>query len=490
MTSAAPFDPAAFDPGAAHRFDPTVLREYALRGIVGTTIDAADAYALGRAFGSLAWRRGARALAVGYDGRHSSPALAAALAAGLAACGLAVAVIGRGPTPMLYFAAYTMDFDGMPLDGGVMVTGSHNPPDFNGFKLVLHKASVFGPDIQEVGRLAADADYEHGTGRIAELAVFQAYVARLLEDVKGSRRLKVAWDAGNGAMGEAMAAVTARLPGEHILLNAEIDGTFPNHHPDPTVAENLHQLQETVLREGCDLGIAFDGDGDRLGLVDSQARIVWGDQILLFLARDILKRHPGATIIGDVKCSEVLFDGIAAAGGKPLMWKTGHSVIKAKMKELGAPFAGEMAAHFVFADGFYGYDDGLYAAIRVLSILQSSTETLAGFRDGLPEPMNTPELRVPCPEDRKAAVVEEVKARLAAEGAAEGAAGGANGEVKVTAIDGVRVREKGGWWLLRASNTEAALTLRCEAPDAAGLKALTDRLAAQLKASGLEPPAF
>jgi phosphomannomutase len=279
-------------------------------------------------------------------------------------------------------------------------------------------------------------------------------------------------------MGEAMAALVARLPGEHFLLNAEIDGNFPNHHPDPTVAENLVQLQETVLREGCDLGIAFDGDGDRLGLVDARARIVWGDQILLFLARDILKRHPGATIIADVKCSEVLFDGIAAAGGRPLMWKTGHSVIKAKMKELDSPFAGEMAAHFVFGDGFYGYDDALYAAVRVLSILQSSAETLADFRDSLPRLVNTPELRVPCPEARKKAVVEEVRGRLAAEGA------------EVTAIDGVRVREGGGWWLLRASNTEDALTLRCEAPDEASLQKLTRRLAAQLEASGLQPPVF
>ena len=467
------FDPEKADPWAPHRFDPTVLREYDVRGIVGDSITQADAYALGRAFGSLAKRRGAKALAVGYDGRASSPMLAEALSAGLAACGLNVSVIGRGPTPMLYFAAYTMDFD-----GGVMITGSHNPPDFNGFKLVLHKASVFGPDIQELGRMAAAADYEQGEGAIASLSVFEAYVARILEDVAGDKRLKVAWDAGNGAMGEAMAAVTAKLPGEHILLNAEIDGSFPNHHPDPTVAENLRQLQEVVLKEGCDLGIAFDGDGDRLGLLDAQARIVWGDQILLFLARDILKRHPGATIIGDVKCSEALYDGIAAAGGTPLMWKTGHSVIKAKMKELGAPFAGEMAAHFVFADGFYGYDDGLYAAVRVLSILQSSDETLAEFRDSLPRLVNTPELRVPCPDARKKAVVEEVKARLSAEGA------------EVTDIDGVRVREGGGWWLLRASNTEDALTLRCEAPDAASLKALTGRLARELEASGLEPPAF
>jgi phosphomannomutase len=473
VAASSSFDLAKADPRAAHRFDATVLREYDVRGIVGETITAADAYALGRAFGSFARRRGARALAVGYDGRESSPMLATALSAGLAACGVQVTRIGRGPTPMLYFAAYTMDFD-----GGVMITGSHNPPDFNGFKLVLDKASVFGPDIQELGRMAAAADYESGAGSVSEASVFAAYVARILADVHGSRELKVAWDAGNGALGEAMAAVAARLPGQHFLLNAEIDGSFPNHHPDPTVAENLVQLQESVHREGCDLGIAFDGDGDRLGLVDARGRIIWGDQILLFLARDVLQRHPGATIIGDVKCSEVLFDGIAAAGGKPLMWKTGHSVIKAKMKELGAPFGGEMAAHFVFAEGFYGYDDALYTAIRVLSILQSGGTTLADFRDGLPSLLNTPELRIPCPDARKKVVVEEVKARLAAEGA------------EVTDIDGVRVREAGGWWLLRASNTEDALTLRCEAADAASLARITAHLAAQLEASGLTPPVF
>ncbi|GAB4392214.1 MAG: phosphomannomutase/phosphoglucomutase [Kiloniellaceae bacterium] len=478
MGRAVAFDPGQVDPRAPHRFDPTVLREYDVRGVVGETITAADAYALGRAFGTLARRRGATALAVGYDGRHSSPGLAEALCAGITATGLDVLRIGRGPTPMLYFAAYTQELDGRPVDGGVMITGSHNPPDFNGFKFTLHKASVYGPDIQELGRLAAAGDYENGAGEVREISLLQAYVARILQDVAGTKDLKVAWDAGNGAMGEAMAAVAARLPGEHILLNAEIDGDFPNHHPDPTVAENLKQLQEAVLREGCDLGIAFDGDGDRLGLVDSRARIVWGDQILLFLARDILKRHPGATIIGDVKCSEALFDGIAAAGGKPLMWKTGHSVIKAKMKEIDAPFAGEMAAHFVFADGFYGYDDGLYAAVRVLSILRSSKQSLAEYRDSLPQLVNTPELRVPCPDARKKAVVEEVKQRLRAEGA------------DVTDIDGVRVREACGWWLLRASNTEDALTVRCEADDEAGLRALTGRLARELKASGLEPPAF
>ncbi len=460
-------------PAVPHVFDATLLREYDLRGIVGQTLSAADAHALGRSFGSIAKRRGATAMAVGYDGRHSSPMLAEALIEGLAASGLDVVNIGRGPTPMLYFAAHTMK-----VGGGVMVTGSHNPPDYNGFKLTLNKAPFFGADIQELGRVAADADYEHGSGKVKQVSVFDAYVARVLQDVVGERRLKIAWDAGNGAMGEAMAAAVERLPGEHILLNERIDGDFPSHHPDPTVAENLKQLQEKVLAEGCDLGIAFDGDGDRLGIVDSKARILWGDQILLLLARDVLKRQPGATIIADVKCSQVLFDGIAAAGGEPLMWKTGHSLIKTEMKKCGSPLAGEMSAHLFFADQYYGYDDALYAAVRVLSILQSGDESLAEFRDSLPPVANTPELRVPCPEDRKTEVVEAVKARLAASGA------------EVNEIDGVRVREGGGWWLLRASNTQDILVVRCEAPDEEQLRSMVKRIGDELKSCGLELPDF
>ena len=456
---------------AAHVFDSTLLREYDIRGVVGQTLSALDARALGRAFGSLAKRRGARAIAVGYDGRHSSPELAEALIAGLVACGVDAVDIGLGPTPMLYFASHALE-----VDGGVMVTGSHNPPDYNGFKLTLNKAPFFGADIQELGRIAAVADYEHGRGHAEKISVFDAYVERILSDVVGSRPLKVAWDAGNGAMGEAMSAVTARLPGNHILLNESIDGDFPNHHPDPTVPENLKQLQATVLAEGCDLGIAFDGDGDRLGVIDSKARILWGDQILLFLARDVLKRHPGATIIADVKCSQVLFDGIAEAGGRPLMWKTGHSLIKAEMKKRGSPLAGEMSAHLFFADGYFGYDDGLYAAIRLLSILQSSGESLAEFRDSLPPVVNTPEIRVPCPDDRKRQVVEEIRARVIASG------------VEVNDIDGVRVRQGEGWWLLRASNTQDILVVRCEAPDQERLEALIDRVREELAACRLDMP--
>jgi phosphomannomutase len=454
-----------------HRFDPTILREYDVRGVVGETLSSEDAYALGRAFGTVVVRRGGAAVALGYDGRLSSPELEAATRRGLADCGLTVRRVGRGPTPMLYFATHSL-----PVEAGVMITGSHNPPDHNGFKMVLGKAPFFGAEIQELGRLAAAGDFEAGAGKVEDRAVFAEYVRRLHQEFQDLADLKVAWDAGNGAAGEVMTALIEGLPGHHIALNQTIDGTFPNHHPDPTVAENLTQLRDRVLAEGCDLGVAFDGDGDRIGALDGEGRILWGDQIMLLMAREVLKEHPGATVIADVKASQVLFDEIARAGGRPLMWKTGHSVIKAKMAELGAPFAGEMSAHFFFADRYFGYDDALYAALRLIEMVGRSGRSLAQLRDGLPQVVNTPEIRFPCAEERRWRVVEEVAARLRAEGA------------EMIDIDGVRVRTAEGWWLLRASNTQDVLVARCEAADEAGLAALKAALAAQLKASGIAAP--
>ncbi len=457
---------------AAHQFDPTILREYDIRGVFGKTLTCDDAHALGRAFGTHMRVSGARSAAVGYDGRLSSPALEAALVEGLALSGVDVLRVGRGPTPMLYFACHTL-----PADGGIMVTGSHNPPDHNGFKLVLRNASVYGQEIQDIGAVAATGAFAVGSGGVEDRWVFDAYLDRLLQEADPAiADLSVAWDAGNGAAGEVMAAMTARLPGRHLLLNAEIDGTFPSHHPDPTVEKNLSQLIETVRREGCDLGIAFDGDGDRIGVVDGLGRILWGDQIMLHLARGVLDQQPGATIIADVKASQILFDGIARLGGKPLMWKTGHSLIKAKMKQEGAPFAGEMSAHLFFADRYYGYDDALYAALRLMGEIASRGESLADFRDSLPAVMNTPEIRFPCAEDRKWAVIEEVRDRLTAAGA------------ELVTLDGVRVTSEDGWWLLRASNTQDVLVARCEAWDEAGLARLKAALISQLEASGLEPP--
>ncbi len=459
---------------ACHSFDPTILREYDIRGVVGRTLHGDDARALGRAFGSRMRDSGASLVAVGYDGRLSSPELAAALVDGLTASGVDVVRIGRGPTPMLYFATHHL-----PTDAGVMVTGSHNPPDYNGFKMTLGQGSVYGEAIQELSRIAEKGDWAEGQGEVSEQPVFDAYVDRLMqESIPEIDKLSVAWDAGNGSAGEAMAALCRRLPGRHLPLNERIDGTFPAHHPDPTVPKNLAQLIEKVERENCDLGIAFDGDGDRIGVVDEKGRVLWGDQIMLRLARGILKTQPGATFIADVKASQVLFDEITRAGGRAIMWKTGHSLIKAKMKEENAAFAGEMSAHLFFADRYYGYDDALYAAVRLLADVASSGESLAEFRDNLPPVVNTPEIRFPCSEERKWTVIQEVRARLEAEGA------------DLVTLDGVRVRCDEGWWLLRASNTQDVLVARCEADDEAGLARQKQALRDQLEASGLDLPDF
>ena len=456
---------------AAHRFDPTILREYDIRGIVGKTVHAADARAIGRTFGTLVRRGGGKRVALGYDGRLSSPDLAAAVTEGLTGAGIDVVSIGLAATPMLYFAVYHFE-----TDGGIMITGSHNPPDYNGFKMMMGKKSFFGADIQTLGAMAGKGDWETGKGKSENKGILADYAARLLKDVKPGKKLKVAWDVGNGAVGVSIRAVVDKLPGQHFILNEKVDGTFPSHHPDPTVPKNLKQLAAEVARRGCDLGIAFDGDGDRIGAIDGKGRILWGDQLLVLWSRDVLKSHPGATIIADVKASQVLFDEIAKAGGKPMMYKTGHSLIKSKMAELGAPLAGEMSGHIFFADTFYGFDDALYCGLRLLNIVANSTQTLADMRDGLPQLVNTPELRFECDDTRKFQIVEEVKARLKKAGA------------QVNDIDGVRVNTPDGWWLLRASNTQAVLVARCESTNEAGLERLKGDLRAALAASGLTLP--
>ncbi len=455
----------------AHKFDPTILREYDIRGIVGGTVHPADARAIGRTLGTLVRRKGGKHVALGYDGRLSSPELAAACIEGLTSAGIDVTNIGLAATPMLYFAVYHLD-----ADGGIMITGSHNPPDYNGFKMMMGKKSFFGADIQTLGAMAAKADWESGQGKSEKKDILADYAARLLKDVKPGKKLKVAWDTGNGAVGVSIHAVVGKLQGEHFILNEKVDGTFPSHHPDPTVPENLKQLISEVEKQGCDLGIAFDGDGDRIGAVDGQGRILWGDQLLVLWSRDVLKTHPGATIIADVKASQVLFDEIAKAGGKPMMFKTGHSLIKSKMAEMGAPLAGEMSGHVFFADTFYGFDDALYCGLRLLNIVANSDQSLADMRDGLPQPVNTPELRFDCPDADKFRIVDEVKARLLKAGAT------------LSDIDGVRVSTKDGWWLLRASNTQPVLVARCEAADDAGLVRLMADLKGALSASGVSLP--
>jgi phosphomannomutase len=455
----------------SHHFHASSLREYDIRGIVGETLGEADAFAIGRVFGSIITEAGGKTVAVGRDGRLSSPSLESALIKGLVASGADVIAVGEGPTPMLYFAAFTT-----PTDGAVMVTGSHNPANYNGFKMMKGKKPFFGKDILNLGaRASAGEVVAQAEGSVTHSDVSEAYITRLLQDWDGERKLSIVWDNGNGAAGDILTKLVEKLPGKHKVLNGKIDGTFPAHHPDPTVAKNLEQLIAAVKKAGADVGVAFDGDADRIGLVDNEGHILFGDQFLVLMARDVLREHPGATIIADVKASQVLFDEIAKAGGKPLMWKTGHSLIKSKMAETGAPLAGEMSGHIFYNDKWYGFDDALYAAVRVLGVIARMDESVGEFRASLPVVINTPELRFDCAEDRKFKVVEEVAERLKA-----------NGDT-VSDTDGVRVTTEDGWWLLRASNTQAVLVARCESTSEAGLSRLKSELAGQLAASGLAP---
>lgn len=453
----------------ARALDPEILREYDIRGITTKNFTANDVHVIGRAFGSILAGRGGVRCAVGYDGRLSSPELEAALVDGLTKSGIDVVRVGRGPTPMLYYAGATLG-----VDAAVMITGSHNPPEYNGIKMTMGGKSFYGEDIQKLGQVASAGAFVDGEGRAHEHCVFEDYVERVFQDYHGDKDLTVAWDPGNGAAGEVVQALVKRLPGTHHLINADIDGTFPAHHPDPTVEKNLDQLKALVREKNCDIGFGFDGDGDRIGMIDGQCRVLWGDQIMVLAAREVLADEPGATIIADVKASQVFVDEITRMGGKPVIWKTGHSHIKAKLQETGAPLGGEMSAHIFFKHRYYGYDDAVYTAVRLLSVVASGTESLVEMYDNLPQMINTPEIRFDCSEARKFEIVEEVRARLKTEGG-----------ISVNEIDGVRVTTDDGWWLLRASNTQAVLVARCESDTEAGLGRLKGLLQAQLAASGL-----
>ncbi len=452
----------------SHQFHPTSLREYDIRGVVGKTLGEPDAYALGRSFGTLVRRGGGCKVAVGRDGRASSPLMETALVRGLNESGVDVVRVGLGPTPMLYFAAAELG-----VDGGVMITGSHNPADYNGFKMVLGGEAFFGARIQEAGAMAAAGDWESGQGNVSDADVMDLYVDRLLKNYDGGP-FRIGWDAGNGAAGPVVERLVARLPGEHFTLYTDVDERFPNHHPDPTDEANLADLKRLVAEKGLDFGLAFDGDGDRIGAIDGEGRVVWGDQLLSILAEPVLKAVPGATIIADVKASQALFDRVAELGGTPDMWKTGHSLIKSRMKETGAPLAGEMSGHIFFAHEYYGFDDALYAALRLIRAVTQLGGSLTALRSAMPALVNTPEMRFQVDESRKFAVVDEVLDRLAASGA------------EVNRTDGARVNTADGWWLLRASNTQDVLVARAEAKDQPALDRLLAQIDGQLALSGLK----
>lgn len=468
----------------SHQFHSTVLREYDIRGIVGETLGPDDARAIGRGFATLLKRAGGSKVAVGYDGRVSSPMLEEALIEGLNQSGCDVVRIGMSATPMLYYAEASAE----EMDGGIQITGSHNPANYNGFKMVFQGRPFFGEDIQRLGQMAAAGDWidaadDGGVGGEESREILGQYIDRMLAGIEeidpaSLASLKVGWDAGNGAAGPALEALVSRLPGEHHTLFTEVDGHFPNHHPDPTVEANLEDLRALVAEKNLDFGVAFDGDGDRIGAIDGQGRVIWGDQLLMIYAEDLLKMLPeGAqapTIIADVKASRALFDHVAAHGGKPVMWKTGHSLIKSKMKETGSPLAGEMSGHVFFADTYYGFDDALYAGIRLLAASARLGKSVTELRSAMPDMLNTPEMRFQVDESRKFAAIDEVSARLA------------DSEYEVNATDGVRVNTPDGWWLLRASNTQDVLVARAESDTQEGLDRLLSLIDEQLALSGLE----
>ena len=451
-----------------HTFNPTLLRKYDIRGVVGDALSAEDAVALGRTYGSIIIESGGKFVCLGRDGRLSSPEIMMALASGFMSTGTNVVDIGLSATPMLYYASRMLD-----APGAIMITGSHNPPNYNGFKLVLANKPFWADQIQQLGKRSTLGDWVEGQGEKIELNILDAYVSRLCRDFHSNRELKVVWDAGNSSVGPAVAEMARRLPGHHVVLNETVDGSFPAHHPDPTVPENLTDLINSVTGKGYDLGIAFDGDGDRIGAVDGKGRIAWGDQLLAIFAKELLARRPGVEIIADVKASQVLFDEIEKLGGVPVMCAPGHSVIKSLMAESGAPLAGEMSGHIFFADGYYGYDDALYAAIRLIDIIATSDFSLSDLLSELPQMVNTPEVRIEVSEKRKFAIVEEVLAYAKAD------------NLSINEVDGLRVNSNDGWWLLRASNTEAALVVRCESGDENGLDRLIKTVSKYLSRAGV-----
>lgn len=453
------------DASGAGCLPPQAVRAYDVRGRVGEHLQVEHGRRLGLAYAAAARSRGLRRIGVGRDGRLTSPAIEARLVEGLVAGGMEVTRLGLGPTPMTAFAVRRLR-----LDGAVQVTASHNPPDENGFKLMLGADRIHGAALRG---LAASTGAPAPGGSVRDEDVRDAYVAGLATAGEGAPALTVAWDCGGGATGEVVERLVGRLPGRHVLLSTTVDGRFPDHHADPAVEANLTALKAAVLREGCHLGLAFDGDGDRIGVVDETGAVLWADQLLLFLAGGLLQAHPGAVVVADVKSSAVLFDGVARLGGRAEVAPSGYVLVREAMARHGARLGGELSGHIFFSDYGDGTDDALYVAVRVLCELGRRGGPLSAFRASLPPLVTTPELRTPCPEGRKAAVVREVATRTAHRGG------------HFDPHLGLRVRGPDGWWLLRASGTEPKLTARCEAADAAALERLVADLRAELAASGI-----
>jgi len=445
------------------KLNPQVFREYDIRGIVDKDLTEEFAEELGKAYGTHIMKNGLSRVTVARDGRLSSERLKSALVQGMISTGCQVTDIGLCPTPVFYFSIFHLN-----KEGGVMVTGSHNPPDFNGFKICVGKETLYGKQIQNLRKIMEDGAYLSDKGNVDSYEILPYYRDHLLKNLHIKRGLKVVLDAGNGTAGIIAPQLFKDFHCECIELYCEVDGTFPNHHPDPTVMENIRDLIANVKEEKADMGIAYDGDADRIGVIDEQGNVLWGDQLLIIFSREILKVHKGATIIGEVKCSQILYDEISKFGGKPIMWKAGHSLIKHKMKEEGALLAGEMSGHIFFSDRYYGYDDAIYASLRLAEILSATDKRLSEFLQDIPKTFSTPEIRVDCPDDIKFKVVKKAKEYFKA-------------KYKTVDVDGVRILFDDGWGLIRASNTQPALVLRFEAFSQEGLMEIKTLVEGKLK---------
>jgi phosphomannomutase/phosphoglucomutase len=427
------------------KINPQIYREYDIRGVVDKDLTPEVVRRLSQAFGTHMVRLGQQDLVVGRDGRLSSPSYGEAVIEGLTSTGCNVIDIGVCPTPVYYFSVFHLD-----KDGGMMVTGSHNPPEFNGFKVSVGKSTIFGEEIQKLGRLVEQGEFASGKGNLAKVEIIQSYQDYIKRNIKLEKKLKVVIDGGNGTAGIVAGSLLRDLGCEVEELYCDIDGRFPNHFPDPTIPANLEDLIGRVKKMKADIGIGYDGDADRIGVVDDQGHILWGDQLMILFSREILKHKKGATFVAEVKCSQNLFSDIEKHGGRALMWRTGHSLIKEKMKEERAVLAGEMSGHIFFADRYFGYDDAIYASCRLIELLSKTDKKLSQLLEDVPKTSITPEIRVDCPDEIKFKVVEKVKGEL-------------RKDHSIIDVDGVRVQFGDGWGLVRASNTQPVLVLRFEA---------------------------
>ncbi|MCS7149684.1 MAG: phosphomannomutase/phosphoglucomutase [Caldimicrobium sp.] len=442
------------------KVSPYIFREYDIRGRVGEDFTEEVVRLIGKAYGTMVKRKGGETVVCGRDGRLSGPSLQNALIEGITSTGVNVIDIGITPTPVMYFSLFWWE----NIDGGIQVTGSHNPPEFNGLKICLGRDTIFGGEIQRIRDLIEKEDFEKGSGKPSQRDILEDYINYLYDNIKLERPLKVALDPGNGVCALTAPKIFEKLGCEVERLFCEVDGTFPNHHPDPVVPENLKFLKEAVISKGYEGGFGYDGDGDRIGVIDEKGNIIWGDQLLIIFAEELLKKYTGAKVIAEVKCSRVFYRRVEELGGKPIMWKTGHSLIKSKMKEEKALLAGEMSGHIFFADRWFGFDDGVYASLRLAEILSKTSKPLSSYLEELPKMFSTPEIRTACPDEIKFEVVKDLVKKFKSEG------------LTVIDVDGARIEFDEGWALVRASNTQPVLVLRFEAETEAFLSELQERV--------------